>query len=625
MCGIAGFTQAKLPGPQLVSVLDRMCATLVHRGPDQYGRLAVPEIASGLACRRLAIVGLDSGRQPISNEDGSVHVVANGEIYNHRELRRRLEQRGHRFSTDSDVEVVAHLYEEEGLECLPKLSGMFALAVLDVSAGRLILARDRCGMKPLYYGISGNGFFFASEIKALLAAGFPAQPDFTAIDTFLSLGYVPSPRTLFSGVKMLPAGHCVEVDARGVSDRPYWQFTFEDRSGPGKTEAEDAEELESLLDASVSSHLDTDVPVGLLVSGGWDSSLVAATASRIRGGPVKTFSLVFPEDPEFDESHYQQAISREIGSEHHQLEFRFGDIPELLPKAVFYQDAPSLAFPSEVQLRIAELASSSVKTVLSGEGADELFAGYSWFADSPYSGLRRLIPPALLRRPAEYLTHVRWGRVLRFLAAQDALAAEAEVGRIFTRREKRDILEAESPAEDGDLAPLRLHPETEASCTDALQRKLAVSFTRTLSDGLLTTNDRVSMAHSLEIRMPFLDNAMVEFARRLPSSMKRRNGQEKYILSLLKHRLPPAIANRKKHFLQAPVRRYYRGPLREWARSVLLDSSGPLNRPIIEKRFDGWLDGSDVYVRRVRALVAFQLWWNTFFVDSIASGKIDAS
>lgn len=614
MCGIAGVTKGRLSPDELGSVLKRMGKTLVHRGPDEYGQLVVPEMGSGLICCRLSIIDLESGKQPIANEDGSIHVVMNGEIYNHRELRHELEQRGHRFRTNTDTEVVVHLYEEMGWQFLPCLAGMFALAVLDLPRRRLLLARDRCGMKPLYYAQTAAAFYFGSEIKALLAGGYTAEPDYNGIDTFLSLGYVPSPRTCFHGIEKLPAGHYVVADEQGVNCRPYWLFKF-NHEEPRKDEREYAEELQSLLDAAVTSHLKADVPVGLLISGGVDSSLVAAAASRVQDGGLKTFSVTFPEAPEVDERQFQQAMAKAIGSEHHEVEFRSRDISELFPKATFHQDVPSLAFPAIVQYRLAELASASVKTVLSGEGSDELFGGYSWYADLPYKGLRRIVPPALARYPAEHVTHVQWGRFLRFLAAQDHASADAEVFRIFTPGEKRAVMHGDLQSGFDDLAPLRLHPVTEASCSNALQRRIATGITRTLCDGLLMVNDRISMAHSLEVRMPFLDNSIVDFASRLPPNLTYRNGQEKVILSLLKRQLPPLVALRKKHFLQAPERRYYRGPLREWARDVLLGSpsGGPLNKNVIAKRFDGWLDGSDEYIRRVRVLIAFQLWWNQFF------------
>ena len=606
---------------ELGEVLQRMGQTLVHRGPDGTGQLLVPEMGAGLVFRRLSIIDLETGGQPIASEDGCVHVIINGEIYNHRALRRELEQRGHRFRSNSDAEVVVHLYQEMGPGFLPRLDGMFALAVLDIPRRRLLLARDRCGMKPLYYAQRESSFMFASEIKALLAAGHQAEPDFCGIDTCLGFGYVPAPRTCFKGVQKLPAGHCLLWQEDSVSCQPFWRFVFEP-AATRKKDGEYAEELQSLLDAAVASHLQADVPVGLLISGGLDSSLVASAASRLCGYRLKTFSVVFPEAPESDERPYQQAMVEHIGSEHHEVEFRARDVPRLASKAMFHQDVPTLSFPSIVQLRLAELASAAVKSVLSGEGSDELFAGYAWYRELPYNRLRRLVPPALARLPANYVTHVKWGRFLRVLAARSDLASEAEVFRVFTPREKRAVFNRDLPLGWNDLAPLLLDPATDASCSNRLQQRIAMGLTRTLCDGLLMVNDRTSMAHSLEVRMPFLDNSIVDFARRLPPDMTRRNKQEKYVLSLLTGQLPRTVAQRRKQPLSAPDHRYFRGPLREWARDVLLASpaGGPLNQQVIGKRFDGWLDGSDYYIRRVRTLVAFQLWWNLFF-ESPASAS----
>ena len=321
MCGIAGFFNSRFSAEEAPRILDRMNDSLIHRGPDEAGTLVVPELNAGLASRRLSIVDLATGRQPISNEDGSIHVVLNGEIYNHRERRAELESRGHRFSTHTDTEVIVHLYEEHGDDFLPLLDGMFGLAILDTSRQRLLLARDRCGMKPLYFANGPSGFLFGSEIKALLAAGHPASPDPAGIDTYLSFGYVPAPLTCFEGVEQLPAGHYLVVEPSGPRQETFWRFAF-DHSNPTRDEHEYVEELDALLTAAVKSHLAADVPVGLLVSGGWDSSLVAATAKSLIDAPLKTFSVIFPDAPEADETSYQRTMADHLGSEHHEAEFR---------------------------------------------------------------------------------------------------------------------------------------------------------------------------------------------------------------------------------------------------------------------------------------------------------------
>ena len=528
MCGIAGFFNSHFSAEEAQQILHRMNDSLVHRGPDEAGTIAVPELGAGLAARRLSIVDLATGRQPISNEDGSIHVVLNGEIYNHRELRTELESRGHRFSTHTDTEVIAHLYEEHGDDFLQLLDGMFGLAVLDTPRRRLLLARDRCGMKPLYYTHSSSGLLFGSEIKAVLAAGHPAQPDFAAIDTYLSLGYVPAPRTCFEGVEQLPAG--------------------------------------------------------LLLSGGWDSSLLAATAARLAGRPLKTFSVTFPDAPEADETTYQRAMADYLGSEHHEAEFRAREIPELLSSMVRHADAPSIAYPGLVHSKIAGLSAGHVKTVLSGDGADELFAGYHWLGDFSGYRLRQVLPRNLLRPLADQITHHRWGRLARVLTAANDQTADNELSRIFTQSEKQALIDSAGERSLPDLTPRNLDPETLASCDSRLERLLARCLTRDLADGLLADNDRTSMASSLEVRMPFLDNSLVDFASRLPADMKRRGTQEKYILRSLAQQLPPTVANRKKQPMRTPMSRAVRGPLRNYTRELLLDTNGgPLRRPTTER------------------------------------------
>lgn len=611
MCGIAGFFNSRFNAEEAQQILDRMNDSLVHRGPDEAGTISVPDLGAGLAARRLRIVDLATGRQPISNEDGSIHVVLNGEIYNHRELRADLESRGHRFSTHTDTEVIVHLYEEHGDDFLPLLDGMFGLAVLDTPRRRLLLARDRCGMKPLYYAHSPSGFLFGSEIKAVLAAGHPAQPDFAAIDTYLSLGYVPAPRTCFEGIVHLPAGQYAVVEPGGVQRETYWRFTF-DHSQPRRNDSEYVEELDGLLTAAVKSHLAADVPVGLLLSGGWDSSLIASTSARLAGRPLKTFSVTFPDAPEADETTYQRAMADHLGSEHHEAEFRAREIPELLRTMVRHADAPSIAYPGLVHSKIAGLAAEHVKTVLSGDGSDELFAGYHWLGDFFGYGLRQVVPKNLMRPLAERITHHRWGRSARVLTAPDDQTADNELSRIFTQREKQALIGSEG-SDLPDLSPRNLDAETLASCNSRLERLLARCLTRDLADGLLADNDRTSMASSLEVRMPFLDNAVVDFARRLPADMKRRGTQEKYILQPLVQQLPSTIANRKKQPMRTPMSRAVRGPLRNYTRSLLLDANGgPLRRDYIERHFDRWLQ-SDEFVRRVHALMTFQAWWNEYF------------
>ena len=307
MCGIAGGYQLDIPEAEIPALLGRMNAAMVHRGPDDEGSWTAPEIRAGLAVRRLSIVDLVTGAQPLLNEDDSVGLVANGEIYNHQALRQQLEARGHRFRSRSDCEVVLHLYEEYGPEGLARLNGMFGLAILDRRQRRLLLARDRAGMKPLYCAKTARGFLFASEARALFASKLvTAEPDWKGLNVCLASQYIPAPRTCFRGIERLPAGAFLLLEEEGRETRGnFWTARF-DASGTPKTEPEYADELEKRLRGAVASHITADVPVGAFISGGWDSSLAAVFASQASSKPLKTFSLVFPEEPEEDEGRYSR-------------------------------------------------------------------------------------------------------------------------------------------------------------------------------------------------------------------------------------------------------------------------------------------------------------------------------
>ncbi|HSB17360.1 MAG TPA: asparagine synthase (glutamine-hydrolyzing) [Bryobacteraceae bacterium] len=614
MCGIVGIFAADLGVVEVREALDRMMRAVVHRGPDEAGSLIFGHHRAGIGCRRLSILDLEHGSQPMPNEDGTVHVVLNGEIYNHCELRAELEQKGHTFRSRSDTEVIAHLYEERGDDCLEALNGMFGLAILDSRSGRLLLARDRCGMKPLYFAQTSNGFLFASEIKSLLASGLvPAEPDLEAVDSFLTVGYVPVPRTGFRGVKKLEPGEALTVDAHGVTPRVFWRVGF-DNAKPPATEQEYAHELESRLTAAVKSHLVADVPVGAFISGGMDSSLVAALAVEHATYPLKTFSVVFPEDNSVDESRYSRELVQQLGTEHHEIEFRISEAPDLLPKMVRHLEEPSTVGPGMATYKLASAAARHVKVVLSGEGSDEIFAGYAWLGSEAYYRIRPLVPRIFMRKLAEHSRSLRVRRVLRTLAAPDEVSADIEWFRIMTPNEKARALRLTAPSSD--LDPIRPHPDTLASSADILQRRLALDFTRRLANGILLMGDKMTMAHSLETRMPFLDRGVVDFGLALPSRMKWRGKRGKYILSLLANRLPPEIAHRRKRGFQYPIRSMQRGPFADFARAYLLDSAKPgglIDRHFLESALAQWQGEGPAGLRLITALLTLRAWCNEFF------------
>lgn len=620
MCGIAGVVHLCAGAVDIRDALARMSESLRHRGPDDSSTLALPELGAGLAFRRLALVDLVTGRQPIANEDETIYLVANAEIYNHQDLRRELVERGHRFRTRTDVEVILHLYEELGVDCLARLNGMFGLAILDLRSRRLVLARDRAGMKPLYYADTESGFLFASEPGALLASGMlSAAPDWAGLDSYLAVGYTPAPRTCFQGVRKVKAGAYLVVEENATKERSFWRLRFQSpASSHPKDERDLAAELEELLRKAVATHLAADVPVGAFVSGGWDSSLVAAMAAKVSPGRLQTFSIVFPDHPALDEGRFARLLASQIGSEHHEISLNASDIPAILPKAVRRLGEPCLASPALLFYQLSSLAASRVKAVVGGEGSDELFAGYDWLQrrSDLYYWLRPFVPRSLVRAAAGRVDHLQFGRALRVLGAAQESAADAEWYRIFSPAEQRELFVSDPGSERLGLDTLRLDQETEQTCRNRLERRLSLEFTRRLPEGILLVADRMSMAHSLEVRMPFLDASVLEYAAALPASMKRRGSQEKYVLSLLTGLIPDGIARRKKFGLKAPMKEYLKGPLRGFVRDLLLDSSrlgGLLDRGKLESALDRWIDGSDPYVRQPWSLVVLQTWWNEYF------------
>ncbi len=615
MCGIAGGYNLDIPEDEFIPLLSRMSDAMIHRGPDDQGLWTTPEMRAGLAVRRLSIVDLVTGAQPLLNEDGSVGLAVNGEIYNHPTLRRELEQRGHRFRSRSDCEVVVHLYEDHGLDCLNRLEGMFSLAILDRTRRRLLLARDPAGMKHLYYARTASGLVFASVAKALFASGLIApSPDWEGLSACLAAEYSPAPRTCFNGIERLPAGDYLLMEDGRETRGNYWTPRFQTPETP-RSEQDYALELERRLRGAVTTHITADVPVGVFISGGWDSSLAAVFASQISSTPLKTFSLVFPEEPAEDESRFSRLLAQHIGSEHCEVEFRTSQIPALLPKVVEALEEPCVASPAPLLYQLSATAGRVVKAVIGGEGADELFGGYPWFCGDWLYRARRFVPRPLLRPLAERVLDPHWGRFWRILASDSDHSADLEWVRGFTRHQRRRFLHPGLPVpartEGQPLAP---PAATLASCWDRQQERLSVDLTRRLPEGLLFVEDKVGMAHSLEIRMPFLDSGIVDFALRLPSSMKRRNGQEKYILSLLSHHLPPAIAARRKCGLHFPMRTPPAGAFQSFVRDALLGARRPelFQRRHLEPWLARVLAGRKDGMRHAWLLTVLAAWWDRF-------------
>jgi asparagine synthase (glutamine-hydrolysing) len=578
MCGIAGWLNRDGAEPVAADSVLRMCRVLAHRGPDDEG--VHVDGPFGMGMRRLKIIDLATGRQPIRNEDGTVWTVFNGEIYNYLELRRCLERAGHVFATSSDTEVIVHLYEDHGDDFVTHLAGMFAIALWDARRRRLLLARDRLGIKPLYYLVDGERVLFGSEIKALLAAGAPREIDLQALHDYLSLNYVPGPRTILRAVKKLPPGHLMVCAGGDVALRRYWRLAYPAPAGNGRPrpEASYAEELRALLRTTVAQHLLSDVPLGVFLSGGVDSSTLVALMREMSSGPIQTFSIGFAERS-YDELAYARTVARAFDTRHHEMVVR-PDAAALLPRLVRYFDEPFADSSAIPVYCVSELARRHVTVALSGEGGDEVFAGYetytAWKLATLYRRLPRLlaatlIPAAVRRLPTSHRKVSFDYRAKRFVAGALRPPAEAHYWWkvIFTEEAKR-ALYLRPPAGLDD--PFRLYREAWEACEapDPLTRLQHIDLSVYLPDDLLVKADRMSMAHSLEARVPFLDHRVVEFAAALPPHLKLHGLTKKYILKRAMARdLPPTILSARKRGFNVPMPVWLAGQLRDLVHDVL--------------------------------------------------------
>lgn len=586
MCGIAGFVLQQ--GAAQLPPLRRMCDAMRHRGPDDEG-FHLDGVAA-LGMRRLSIIDLVTGRQPIANEDGSLWVVFNGEIYNYRELRQDLCARGHVFSTQSDTEALLHLHEQEGPAGIARLRGMFAYALWDARRRRLLLARDRFGKKPLYYAHLDTGLYFASEIAPLRVAGVPLDVDQEALRLYFQFSYIPDPRSPFRHIRKLAPGSWLSYDAAtGVIEQErYWRLPppAEDPP-PGLSQAQARVELRQAFDEAVRIRMLADVPLGAFLSGGIDSSSVVASMALQSPEAVKTFSIGFRESA-FNELAWAAQVARQYHTEHHEIVVE-PDSVGLVQRLVAHFGEPfgdSSAIPTFI---VSEFAARQVKVALTGDGGDELFAGYDSFpaieklrfADRIPLGLRRFVGTL-----AERLPYAAYGKnYLRMLSRPSALERyfEHTYAPFYLRQE---LLEPAwmLPADQAFLT------RTFATCllpngTDVLTQAMYFEATAKLTGDMLVKVDRMSMANSLEVRSPLLDHRLAELAARLPHHWKVRDGRGKRILvEALGERLPPALLTRPKQGFGVPLAQWFRGELR----SFLWDhvtSPGFLGRGIVSQSF----------------------------------------
>jgi asparagine synthase (glutamine-hydrolysing) len=611
MCGIAGLAG----GPPDPEVLARMAAVLRHRGPDAEGRLE--DETAGFAFRRLSIIDVAGGDQPIYNEAGTAAIILNGEIYNHRELRRELEAAGHRFRTRSDAEAVLHLWEDEGEACLSRLLGMFAFAIWDGPRRSLLLARDRLGKKPLYVSrLAGGGLVFGSEIKAILQHPEVARsPDPAALDLFLTLQYVPAPRTAFAGIERMPPASWLRWRDGAVEEGVYWRPDFGTKSDLPAAELP-ARLLELLRDA-VRARLESEVPLGALLSGGIDSSAVVALAAEAPGGPLRTFSVGFA-DPAFDESPFARLVAERFGTDHHELVLE-GASPDLLEHIVWHYDQPfgdSSALPS---FEIARLTRRHVTVALNGDGGDESFGGYPRYALA--RRLSRLAGAPSPARDAAYrlaaMFSGRGGRVAS-IRPRDAAGAyfatlvhlvPADKARLYTP-EFGAALAASAPAPP--LAFMR--SRASVPMVDAM---LETDIHNYLPDDLLVKMDVATMAHSLEARSPLLDHRLVEFMAAVPPHLKVGRGGGKLLLKrALRGVLPDQVLDRPKMGFGVPLAAWLRTGFREVLGDLVASdraaARGLLRRAEVERLISVLLGGDDTPRYILWDLLMLELWHRTF-------------
>lgn len=582
MCGIAGRLDllalargGRDSDPGARATVEAMCDALVHRGPDDGAVVASGPLTMGM--RRLSIIDLEGGRQPIPNEDESLWVVCNGEIYNYREVSVPLRRRGHRFRTASDVEVLLHLYEDYDLNFVRHLRGMFGFALWDARARRLIIGRDRLGIKPLYFTTDRRQLLFASELKGLVAAGIDREMNLEALHHYLTLSYVPAPLTCYKRVHKLLPGHILIADAEGVRMEQYWSLEHPDQPDDISWR-ERLESLEGLLADAVRSHLVADVPIGVFLSGGLDSATVLSFMRDQVSGPISTFSVGFAE-ASFNELARARATATRFETDHHELVIP-ASITDTVPALIDAFDEPFADSSAIPVYYLSQFARKHVKVVLSGEGGDEIFGGYQtyvasklahWYRRLPGLLSRRLVPAVVDRLPVSHRRLSFDYKAKRFVrgALRGAAGSHLAWKELFSEDAKAELWAGPT---DEFLPTPRLWEDLHTGCpsTDWLARLLWIDLHLGLPDDMLTKVDRMTMAHSLEARVPLLDHPLVEFMASVPSSLKLRGFTTKYLMRrAVRHRLPRTVLRGPKRGFNVPMPSWLAGDLREFMNDTL--------------------------------------------------------
>jgi asparagine synthase (glutamine-hydrolysing) len=626
MCGIAGFAdilprQGSLPAD--TNRMKAMCDVMRHRGPDDEGMLVAPGIAIGM--RRLSIIDLAGGHQPIQNEDHTVSVVFNGEIYNHRALRETLEAAGHRFSTSSDTETIVHGYEEWGERVFDRLRGMFAIAIWDERSRSLLLGRDRAGIKPLYYGEAAGRLYFGSEAKCLLAnPEIGRQLDPAALDHYLAYLYTPRDHAIFRGILKLPPGHYLVLRDGRVDVKCYWQLPVTE-SFRG-SEAEALDRLETILADAVSSHMMSDVPLGAFLSGGIDSSVVVALMARVSQRPVKTFAIGFDES-DFNELPHARRVAEHLGTDHHEFVVR-PDALGILDRLIWHFDEP-FGDPSAIPTwYVSEVARRHVTVALSGDGGDELFGGYDRYLPHPRVASFDRVAPGVGRALASLawrvLPHGMQGKNFLRHVSRDAQGRYLDSVTFYHADERAALL-------SGDLRRALAGRDTEAAFREPFSRladlpfsaqMMAFDFETYLPGDCLTKVDRMSSAHALESRVPLLDHLVAEFAASLPVSLKIQGERRKHLLKQLAYRLiPRELLDRPKQGFGVPLTHWFRGSMREVFGDVVgspqARQRGYFDPAFVSRILNEHLSGRRDHAFRLWQLLVFEL-WHRQYIDRAA-------
>jgi len=623
MCGIYGVIEFSPSGAPLQPVLDRLSSVIPHRGPDDQGSYLGRGVALGM--RRLSIIDVAGGHQPISNEDETVWIVQNGEIYNFQELRASLKSKNHVFRTNSDTEVMVHLYEDEGPAFLNRLRGMFALALWDAKRQRLLLARDRIGEKPLYVRRDANRLHFASELKSILQAeGVPRRLNPIALQEYLALGYVPAPLTMLEGIEKLLPGHYLLIDKNGVEDHQYWDVPFDQVEH--RSEAEWIELIREKLLSTIKMQMVSDVPLGAFLSGGIDSSTIVAAMARATNRPVKTYSIGYEgKDNYYNELPFAGIVAKAFGTDHHEIVVR-PEVSELLPKLVWHLDEPIADSACLTTFLVARLARQSVTVILSGVGGDELFGGYRRYLGDSITGWYKLLPeslrkswlPALFKRIPQdrgtaWKDYARYGAAFVKSAALEPAERYMSYVTLLSPKMQRELLTTQAMnGGDGCSSTLRRYFDR---CTekDSLNRIIYADLKTSLPDDLLALTDRMSMAASVECRAPLVDFELVEMASRMPSSLKVRGLTLKYLLKkAVAPWIPREVIARKKRGFGAPIGSWIRSDLQPLVNDMLSEAQvrrrGLLQWPAVESLLRAHQEQRNDNTDPVFALVALEAW-----------------